>query len=177
MADTTPTDHGDLLREVSRSVADLCANAARPPRRISVRAGDVAVDLEWPAPAVPDGPAVPSPPAGPETAAANGAPLRAVPDAATDTGTGTGTATDDLHYVCAPTVGTFYHAAGPGSPPFVNVGDLVHKGQQVAILEAMKLMMPVEADRAGRVAGLLVPNATAVEYGTRLIAIAVETAG
>ncbi|MFI6779532.1 acetyl-CoA carboxylase biotin carboxyl carrier protein [Micromonospora sp. NPDC050276] len=79
-----------------------------------------------------------------------------------------------LHYVCAPMVATLYLAPSPGADPFVREGDRVVPGQQVAILEAMKMMIPVEADRAGEVVKVLVPNATPVEYGERLIALAVS---
>ena len=67
-------------------------------------------------------------------------------------------------------VGTFYHASEPGADPFVSVGDLVSAGQQVGVVEAMKLFNAIDADQPGRVVEVLVPNATAVEYGQRLIA-------
>ena len=56
--------------------------------------------------------------------------------------------------VLASTVGVFYCAPQPGAPPFVEEGDLVARGDQVGILEVMKLMIPVEADCAGRVTRL-----------------------
>ncbi|TDC72092.1 hypothetical protein E1200_00260 [Actinomadura sp. GC306] len=68
-------------------------------------------------------------------------------------------------------VGTFYSAPEPGAEPFVAVGDEVRAGQQIAILEVMKLMTPVAADRAGRVVEVLVPDGTPVEFGTGLIAV------
>jgi acetyl-CoA carboxylase biotin carboxyl carrier protein len=71
----------------------------------------------------------------------------------------------------APLVGTFYHSSEPGEPPFVRPGDVVEPGQQVGILEAMKLMNPIEAEHGGRVAEMLVPNETAVEYGQPLISL------
>jgi acetyl-CoA carboxylase biotin carboxyl carrier protein len=73
------------------------------------------------------------------------------------------------HHVRAPMVGTFYHAPAPGEPPFVAEGDLVEAGQQIGVLEAMKLMNPVEADRRGRVAKILVPDHTSVEYDQLLM--------
>ena len=72
-------------------------------------------------------------------------------------------------HICAPMIGTFYRAEQPGADPFVTVGDVVSPGQQVGVLEAMKLFTPVEADRAGRVVEVLVADGTAVEYGQRLI--------
>jgi acetyl-CoA carboxylase biotin carboxyl carrier protein len=79
-------------------------------------------------------------------------------------------------------VGTFHHAPEPGAAAFVSVGDLVAKGQPVGIVEAMKLMLPVEADRSGRVVAMLVENGMSVEFGERLIVIstsapAAETPG
>lgn len=73
--------------------------------------------------------------------------------------------------ICAPTVGAFYHAPAPGEPPFVAVGDHIRRGQQVGVLEAMKLMIPIEADRDGRVTAVLVADGAQVEYGAPLIAI------
>jgi len=81
----------------------------------------------------------------------------------------------EIFEVVAPLVGTFYRAAQPGGKPFVKVGDHVEPGQQVAIVEAMKLMNPVEADRPGCVAEFLLPDGTAVEYGQALIAIVSPT--
>jgi acetyl-CoA carboxylase biotin carboxyl carrier protein len=75
------------------------------------------------------------------------------------------------HYVCATSVGTFYRAPEPGADPFVVEGSTVGKGQQVGIIEAMKLMLPVEADRSGRVAQVLVEDGQPVEYGDRLFAL------
>ena len=77
----------------------------------------------------------------------------------------------NLEYICAPMVGTFYHAQGPGEPPMVKPGDLVEPGQHVGILEAMKLMNPVEAGKRGRVLEILVADATPVEYDQRLIVL------
>jgi acetyl-CoA carboxylase biotin carboxyl carrier protein len=77
----------------------------------------------------------------------------------------------DLHYVRSPMVGTFYRCPEPGSPPFVSVGDLVSEGQQVGIVEAMKLMNRIDADASGRVTEILVPDATSVEYDQPMIAV------
>jgi acetyl-CoA carboxylase biotin carboxyl carrier protein len=78
---------------------------------------------------------------------------------------------EDVTEICAPTVGAFYHASAPGETPFVAVGDRIRPGQQVGVLEAMKLMIPVEADCGGQVAAVLVADGAQVEYGTPLIAI------
>jgi acetyl-CoA carboxylase biotin carboxyl carrier protein len=74
-------------------------------------------------------------------------------------------------YVTAHMVGVFYRAAQPGDGPFADLGDVLELGQQVGIIEAMKLMIPVEADVAGRVVEVLVSDGAAVEYGDRLFAV------
>jgi acetyl-CoA carboxylase biotin carboxyl carrier protein len=75
----------------------------------------------------------------------------------------------DTFPLCAGTVGTFYRAPEPGAAPFVAEGDTVRPGQQVAIIEAMKLMIPVEAERAGEVVEFLVADRAPVEYGQPLM--------
>lgn len=77
-----------------------------------------------------------------------------------------------LLFVCSPMVGTFYHAPEPGARPFIGAGDVVEQGSQVGIVEAMKLMNPIESEVNGRVVEVLVPDATPVEYGQPLIALA-----
>lgn len=71
--------------------------------------------------------------------------------------------------VAAPMIGTFYRAAKPGEPPFVEVGDAVEAGQTVGIIEAMKTMNEIVAEVAGVVADILVANAQPVEYGQPLL--------
>ncbi len=78
----------------------------------------------------------------------------------------------DPDAVAAPLPGTFYHAPQPGAPPFVAVGDEVGPETVVGIVETMKLMNPVHAGRAGKVAEVLVPNATMVATGQPLIRLA-----
>jgi acetyl-CoA carboxylase biotin carboxyl carrier protein len=68
----------------------------------------------------------------------------------------------------SPMVGTFYRAAQPGAPPFVEVGDVVAPGQTLCILEAMKLMNEVKADVEAVVSAIHVGNAEPVEYGQLL---------
>jgi acetyl-CoA carboxylase biotin carboxyl carrier protein len=82
-----------------------------------------------------------------------------------------GEATAGLIDVCAPMVGTFYRAPGPGEPPFVDVGSSVEEGTQVCILEVMKLMSAVVAGTRGVVAEISVANGTAVAYGDVLFRI------
>jgi acetyl-CoA carboxylase biotin carboxyl carrier protein len=83
---------------------------------------------------------------------------------------------DHLEPVVAPMVGTFYRASSPDAVPFVNEGDYVAKGQVVCVIEAMKLFNEIQAERAGRLARVLVDNATPVEYGQPLFLLDVDAA-
>ena len=75
------------------------------------------------------------------------------------------------HVVSAPMVGTFYSSPTPSSPPFVAVGDYVVAGQTIGIIEAMKIMNEITADRSGIVVEFLAENAQPVEYGSPLIRV------
>ncbi|MFV2005734.1 MAG: acetyl-CoA carboxylase biotin carboxyl carrier protein [Gammaproteobacteria bacterium] len=75
------------------------------------------------------------------------------------------------HTVNAPMVGTFYTAASPGAPVFCKVGDSVNEGDTVCIIEAMKILNQIEADKSGIVKAFLVENAQPVEFGQPLIVI------
>lgn len=75
------------------------------------------------------------------------------------------------HTINAPMVGTFYTAPSPGAPDFVKVGDKVNEGDTVCIIEAMKILNQIEADKAGVVKAILVENAQPVEFGQPLIVI------
>lgn len=76
------------------------------------------------------------------------------------------------HIVKSPMVGTFYRAGSPGAKPFVEVGDTVKAGQTICVIEAMKLMNEIEADKDGVVKAIMVENAQPVEYGEPLMMIA-----
>ncbi|GMR01554.1 MAG: acetyl-CoA carboxylase biotin carboxyl carrier protein [Gammaproteobacteria bacterium] len=75
------------------------------------------------------------------------------------------------HTVNAPMVGTFYTAASPGAPVFCKVGDSVNEGDTVCIIEAMKILNQIEADKSGIIKAILVENAQPVEFGQPLIVI------
>lgn len=142
------------LSEICRSAAYLMAAASKPLRRISVRSGDAAIELEWP-----------------EEAGA--VPTFAAPMADfAERGPEIGQEGSDLVYIKADTVGTFFRAPEPGADPFVDTGDMVDVGQQVAILEVMKMMSPIVADRPGRIVEILASDGESVEFDTRLLAIA-----
>lgn len=77
----------------------------------------------------------------------------------------------EWHKVVSPMAGTFYRAPAPTAPQFVKVGDLVKVGQPICIVEAMKLMNEIKADKAGKIVNILVENGKPVEKGTPLFHI------
>lgn len=145
----------------------LCENAIRVAKaapgavtRVRIRHDGSTVELGW---AAPDGTVSAMAPAPVAAAFAVTTADPAEPGQLGDTNVG---------YVCAPMVGTFYRSPAPDAPPFVQVGDVIDIGAQVGIVEAMKLMNPVEADRACRVVEVLVGDGVPVEYDQRLVAVA-----
>ncbi len=79
--------------------------------------------------------------------------------------------TDQFVPITAPMVGTFYRAPKPDASPFVAEGDVVEPGQAVCIIEAMKLFNEIQSEVRGRVAKILVENASPVEYGQPLMLV------
>jgi len=73
--------------------------------------------------------------------------------------------------VTAPIVGSFYRSSSPDKPPYVEVGDVVKKGQVLCIIEAMKLMNEIESETAGKIVQVVVENGSPVEYGQPLFMI------
>jgi acetyl-CoA carboxylase biotin carboxyl carrier protein len=142
------TESRELLDELCRHAVQLLDGSRGPVRSVRLRAGEIAVEVERPEP-------------GGTPQAVQAAVALVEPEQP-----------DDADSICAPTVGTFYRSPEPGAEPFVREGDEVEAGQQVAILEAMKLMNPIEADRSGRVVRVLVPDGESVEYGQPLFEIA-----
>lgn len=147
-------DVRQVLETVEHSALRLLSGFRTPPARLQITVGTVTVAAEWPS--------------------ADGARPMVAVDAAPPvelTVPHVDAAADDGHYVCAPTVGVFYRAPQPGDPPFVDEGDVVVAGQQLGIVEAMKLMIPVTADAPGTVVKVLKDDEEAVEYGERLFAL------
>jgi acetyl-CoA carboxylase biotin carboxyl carrier protein len=140
-----PSELAELLAAVQASARLLLSDLPSQPRRVQLRAGDVLVDLEW-------------------AAGSSAIPLTAADSTEN-------VLESELSYIRAEMVGTFYHASEPGARPFVVAGDHVELGQQVGILEAMKLMTPVKADLNGRIAKILIADGEAVEYGQPLLAV------
>jgi len=75
------------------------------------------------------------------------------------------------HTVKSPMVGTFYRSASPGSAPFVEVGHTVKEGDTLCIIEAMKILNQIEADKSGVIKQILIENAQPVEYDQALFII------
>jgi acetyl-CoA carboxylase biotin carboxyl carrier protein len=75
------------------------------------------------------------------------------------------------HVITAPMVGTFYASASPGAKAFVEIGDEVKVGQVLCIIEAMKMMNQIEADRAGRITSIMARNGDPVEFGQPLFVV------
>jgi acetyl-CoA carboxylase biotin carboxyl carrier protein len=135
------------------------------PHRMRVRTADFVIDLDWQAQqemAVAVGP-VAEPAVGERTELA-------------DTRTRAELDTPAHHHVLAPSVGTFYCAAEPDAAPFVTAGQRVVPGQQIAIVEIMKLMLAIESDVAGTVVELLKSDGEPVEFGEPVLVIAPDEA-
>ncbi|MEK6806417.1 MAG: acetyl-CoA carboxylase biotin carboxyl carrier protein [Pseudomonadota bacterium] len=80
-------------------------------------------------------------------------------------------AVDTRHTVKAPMVGTFYRCPSPGAKSFVEVGQTVKQGQTLCIIEAMKMLNQIEADKGGVIAAILVENETPVQFDQPLFVI------
>jgi acetyl-CoA carboxylase biotin carboxyl carrier protein len=101
----------------------------------------------------------PAPAVLPATQDASNAPAQASPVASA------------AHVVKSPMVGTFYRSASPESAAFVEVGSVVKEGQTICIIEAMKILNEIEADKSGTIVKIHPQNAQAVEYGSALFDI------
>lgn len=75
------------------------------------------------------------------------------------------------HTVKSPMVGTFYRASSPGAKPFVEVGDSIKAGETICIIEAMKILNEIEADKSGTITQILCENGQAVEFGQPMFII------
>ena len=143
---------GNLLVMVRRTAIELLARAPQNLSTLKVSAGAVVLDMTWTAPASEN----------------HSEPVEKLTTVTYDLNTFT---------VSANTVGVFYRCPSPGTAPFVQEGDQVSPGQQMAIVEAMKLMLPVEADKAGRLIKILVEDCSYIEYGQPLFVLAVSDTG
>ena len=149
----------DLVQE--SGIAELEITEGEERVRIA-RGGAVTVTPLGAPAAVPLAPAAAGAPA-----AAAQAPAAAAPAAGSELPAGA-----EGHAVKSPMVGTFYRAPAPDAKPFVEVGGVVKEGQIICVIEAMKLMNEIEADKDGVVKAIMVENAQPVEYGEPLMMIA-----
>ena len=132
--------------------------------KLRIRKGGAAVTFVPPATSY-----MPSPPVPVPVAAAEG------PSGVPSPGAGPEDADAvNLGVIKSPIVGTFYRAAEPGAPPFVEVGATVKKGQVLCIIEAMKLMNEIESDCDGEIVKVYVENGKPVQFGERLFAVKVS---
>ncbi|WP_298208540.1 acetyl-CoA carboxylase biotin carboxyl carrier protein [Acidovorax sp.] len=141
----------DLVSE--SNVSELEITEAEGKVRI-VKSGGAVVQQYVPAP-------MQAAPAAAAPAAAPVAELPAPPVAAAPAG----------HIVKSPMVGTFYRSSSPGAKAFVEVGSQVKEGETICIIEAMKILNEIEADKSGTVTRILGENGQAVEYGQPLFVI------
>jgi|ACQI01.1.fsa_nt_gi acetyl-CoA carboxylase biotin carboxyl carrier protein len=122
-------------------------------------------------PVIMQAPAAPVQMAPAPVAAAPAAAPVAAPAAETSTESTAASAEVNGHKVTSPMVGTFYSAPSPEAGPFVQVGDQVAEGDTLCIIEAMKIMNPIESDKAGTIRQILGVNGEPVEFGQALFVI------
>jgi acetyl-CoA carboxylase biotin carboxyl carrier protein len=146
-----PLATDDELSRICAATARIHHLTGAAPTRVRVQHGGTVVEVEWAGE-----PAAARPPA------ASAVPEPAAPDVPAE---------PPGELVTSPLLGTFYRSPKPGAAPFVAPGDTVAEGQQVAIVEAMKLLNPVVATCAGTVRAVLVDDATPVEFGQALIVV------
>ncbi|MGI8552736.1 MAG: acetyl-CoA carboxylase biotin carboxyl carrier protein [Dehalococcoidia bacterium] len=149
--DTQSAPSEEMLRALWQEAHDLIKRLeGSTVQRLSIQAGQYKIEIERGAVS----------PAG--TASAGGV----VPVALSE---GAAAASDNRITVLAPLVGTFYRSAQPGARPLVEIGDVVDPGQPVAIVEAMKIMNQIVAERRGRVTEILLKDGDWVEFQQVLI--------
>ncbi len=153
-----------LLRSLCAEAHALVGKLRGPVSRLAVQAGDHRVEIEWDTTSAAQGPREGAGPA------ATGA-------AADTAATGEAAEAGDRHAIHAPLLGTFYRSPEPGAPPFVEEGDVIEPDQVVGIVEAMKILNRIQADRGGRVVKILVADGEMVEFGQELMVLEPFEAG
>jgi acetyl-CoA carboxylase biotin carboxyl carrier protein len=147
-----------------KTLIDLVSESNISELEITEADGKVRIVKSDPATAVPHlyaQPAMAASMAAPVAAAHGGAPVAVAPAAPVETG----------HIVKSPMVGTFYRSSSPGGKSFAEVGSQVKEGEPICIIEAMKIMNEIEADKSGTVTQILCENGQAVEFGQPLFVI------
>jgi acetyl-CoA carboxylase biotin carboxyl carrier protein len=151
------------LPQLTGELAELFRILPGPVASMSLRLGDYAIEVTW----------ATAPPAGFSPAAGPAPPAYAADQAQAPAAPDPGHGHGDLQDVLAPLVGTFYVAPEPGAGPFVQVGDQVKEGQALGIVEAMKLMNPIDSPQAGEVIAVLAGDGEPVEFGQPLVRLRV----
>lgn len=178
-----PDDIGEILRTFAESgwagmrldigdVSIAVGKDAPPPDLVGSARAAGPVAATAPVPPLETSAAAPATTAAVASSAVAPKPVRASGSVPTTTAP----ATDDidetgLTSITSPTVGAFWVAPDPGSPPFVAVGDKVSAGDQLGIVEVMKLMNPIISDVAGEVVAIRASNADLVDFGQTLFLI------
>lgn len=130
---------------------------------IEVKEGDDAVRISRATEAAPVATFAAAPAAAAPTPAPAAAPVASEANTATPPSAGT--------KITSPMVGTFFIAPSPEAPPFVEVGQHVHRGDTICIIEAMKMFNQIEAEKSGTIKAILVESGQPVEYGQDLFVI------
>ena len=108
----------------------------------------------------------------PASAALSPAPVAPVAPTSAEVAAASTDAEPDGHVVKSPMVGTFYRSSSPEAAAYVEVGTQVKEGQTICIIEAMKILNEIEADKSGTITQIVAQNGQAVEYGAPLFVIA-----
>ncbi|MCU1648078.1 MAG: acetyl-CoA carboxylase biotin carboxyl carrier protein subunit [Nocardia sp.] len=146
-------DYLRILEAIQTGALQLLAGFQQQPAALRFHVGDVTIEAEWQVGAAPMLAAAPPPVAEPVATREN-----------TDLGA----------VVRAPSVGVFYRRPEPGTEPFVEVGDRVNTGQQIAIVEATKLMIPVHAQASGMITAILKEDNEPVQFDEPLFSYSPE---
>jgi len=147
-----------------KTLIDLVSESNISELEITEADGKVRIVKSDPAAAIAVQPVYAAAPAMPvATMAAAAAPVAAAAPAAAPVETG--------HVVKSPMVGTFYRASSPNAKPFADIGQQVKEGEAICIIEAMKIMNEIEADKSGTITKILAENGQAVEFGQPLFVI------
>jgi len=145
-----------------KTLIDLVSESNISELEITEADGKVRIVKSDPAAAIVAQPVYAAAPAAPVvTAAATAAAAPAAAAAPVETG----------HVVKSPMVGTFYRASSPNAKPFAELGQQVKEGEAICIIEAMKIMNEIEADKSGTITKILAENGQAIEFGQPLFVI------
>lgn len=146
-----------------KTLIDLVSESNISELEITEADGKVRIVKSDPAAAIAVQPVYAAAPVMPVVTAAAAAPVAAAAAPAAPVETG--------HVVKSPMVGTFYRASSPNAKPFADIGQQVKEGEAICIIEAMKIMNEIEADKSGTITKILAENGQAVEFGQPLFVI------